>query len=511
MNILLLSPPVFDFYFTPARREPLGLLYLKEALTQIEGVNVFLYDSTLSRKVKKRAIPKHFEYLKKYYFKDLSLFSLFSTYKRFGDSFTKIVNHINENNIDVIAISSLFSGYHNNVERLIAEIKKRTKALVVVGGWAIEAEKEKLFNESNADFFVYGDSESTFLNLIDKLTNGVIIKNDNILHKEYLLNEYKTEYISENKITFDFNNFPKRENFYYFKGKKIAKVAISRGCKFSCSFCAIHKYNAFRVRTFDSIVAELEYLLNIGVEIIDFEDDNLFFNKKWTIKFLNILEEFHKKGLYFTAMNGITAVNLVPFTQRAIDVGFIEFNLSLVTSNKNTAGNINRPIFINQIKKIAEINQNKIDIVVFLIGGLTENTPETLINDVAELAKLPVKIGFSPLYMLPGIEIFENMGLPENRDYLRGSALYKFGDSFSREQIVSIWKLVRMINAIKELDNTNELSENIKNFKKSIKEKIWYYKDIDGSWKPSFKFDLKFPKQIKIKKADNSSYTIHLD
>jgi radical SAM superfamily enzyme YgiQ (UPF0313 family) len=209
-------------------------------------------------------------------------------------------------------------------------------------------------------------------------------------------------------------------------------------------------------------------------------------------------------------MNGITAINLVPFTKRAIDVGFIEFNLSLVTTNKNTARNINRPIFIEQIKKIAQINKNKIEIVVFVIGGLSENTPETLLEDIIELAKLPVKIGFSPLYMLPGIEMFEKMGLPENRDYLRGSALYKFGSSFNREQIVSIWKLVRMINAIKELDYSSELAENIENFKKSIIEQKWYYKDIDNVWKPSFGFDLKFPEKIKIKKIDNNDYILRL-
>jgi radical SAM superfamily enzyme YgiQ (UPF0313 family) len=490
MNILLLSPPIFDFYFTPARREPLGLLYLRESLKQIDGLNVFLYDSTISRKVKIRAIPEHFEYLKKYYFKDLSLFSLFSTYKRFGDSFTKIINYIVENKIDLVAISSLFSGYHNNVEKLILEIKKRTNALVAVGGWAIEAEKEKLFKESNADFFLYENSEDKFLELVNSLVDNM----DN------------------GPKTFDFNVFPQREeSFYYFKNKKIAKVAVSRGCKFSCSFCAIHKYNSFKVRTFESIIAELDYLLSIGIEIVDFEDDNLFFNKKWSEKFLDILEDFHKKGLNYTAMNGITAINLVPFTQRAIEVGFIEFNLSLVTTNKTTAVNINRPIFIEQIKEIAKINQNRIDIVVFLIGGLEENTPETLINDIVELAKLPLRIGYSPLYMLPGIEIFEKLGLPENRDLLRGSALYKFGENFTREQVVSLWKFVRMINAIKELDNTPELNENIKNFKKSIIEQVWYYKDIDNTWKKSFEFDLKFPEEIKIKKNDNSYYTLQLN
>ena len=197
-------------------------------------------------------------------------------------------------------------------------------------------------------------------------------------------------------------------------------------------------------------------------------------------------------------MNGITAINLLPFTQDALDAGFIEFNLSLVSSDILTAKNLKRAVFKSPIEKIASITKGKIEIIVFLIAGLPENNPQILLDDIIYLATLPVKIGISPLYLVPNIDMFEKMNLPQNRDLLRGSALHKFGENFSREDVVSIWKYVRMINALKlsSLDD-KILKENLFYFKKSINEKIWYYKS-NGEWLTSFSFKLELPKKIKI-------------
>ena len=96
MNILLVAPPVFDFYFTQHRMEPLGLLYIREALEKA-GHDVTLYDATLSGRVKRVATPPEFAYLEKFYEEDASPFSLHCGYKRLGDSFFKILDFIREN------------------------------------------------------------------------------------------------------------------------------------------------------------------------------------------------------------------------------------------------------------------------------------------------------------------------------------------------------------------------------------------------------------------------------
>ena len=160
MKILLIAPPVFDFYFTTHRMEPLGLEYIKAALENA-GHNVTLYDATASGKLKRVATPPEFAFLDKFYEEDASPFSFHNGYKRLGNSFLKIVDFISKNNFDLIALSSLFSPYHPDVENLAAEIKKVTETPVAIGGTAVGAQKKKIAETTNADYLSCGNGAVT--------------------------------------------------------------------------------------------------------------------------------------------------------------------------------------------------------------------------------------------------------------------------------------------------------------------------------------------------------------
>lgn len=513
LKILLISPPVFDFYFTPARKEPLGLLYIKTALEKIKGVLVDIYDSTLSGKVKKIATPEYFNYLNEIYAEDTSRFSLFDRYYRFGDSFKKIINRITTGSYDIVGISALFSGYFPDVEDLIIQIKRMTNATVVVGGWAVDAEKEKLFSESHADFFLCGNGEEIFPQFIHAYINKLPYKRvpSIIFRKNGIV--CSTVEQKQSPIT---NNYPRRYGKYFFNKKQIAKVTISKGCLYKCDFCAIHRNQKFSLRSIQSIEEELKYLRNIGIEIVDFEDDNLFCTKKFSEKLIPLLEKYHKKGLCYTAMNGITAHNILPYVNDIIRAGFIELNLSLVTSHKKLSQSVRRPFSIHVIKEIIAQVNGRIPTLVFVIIGLPDSTPGMGLKDILALAKLPVTIGVSPLYLVPNIPMFKNMGIPSDRRLLRGSALYKFGKSFTREDVASLWKFVRMINWLKKSGNrlSEDDKENLFYFYQSLQEKTWYRKTKTNSWEKSFSFSINLPQEFHICKLNReliSNYNIEED
>jgi len=50
LKVLLCSPPVFDFYYSFHRSEPLGLLYIKAMLKQYTWLDVDIYDARLKAK-----------------------------------------------------------------------------------------------------------------------------------------------------------------------------------------------------------------------------------------------------------------------------------------------------------------------------------------------------------------------------------------------------------------------------------------------------------------------------
>ncbi len=488
MKILLIAPPVFDFYFTTHRMEPLGLLYIREASAKA-GHDVTLYDATLSGKVKRVATPPEFAYLNKFYEEDCSPFSLHSGYKRLGDSFFKIVGFIKENNFDLIALSSLFSPYHPDVELLAAEIKKVTDIPVVIGGTAVNAQKKKIAETTNADYLNCGNGAVTLPFLADAIAGkigfekvpGLIWRKEG----EIIFNEPSFEPAWCGDL------IPKRENLRYFRKKKIAKMIFSAGCRNRCAFCSIHRDNRLAFREISHIKKELEYLLSIGAEVVDIEDDDIFSNGEYTSQILDILEEMHTKGMTFTAMNGLTARNILPYSERLVKSGFIKLDLSLVSAEKSVAKGLHRPHGIDEIEEIIRRTEGKTEIEVFLIPGL----PGTELRDTCEtllhLNKLGVKGGLSPLYLVPGVPMFEEMGIPENVRLCRGSALYPFDDE-KRADVASLLKISRFLNYSLEHKNDENYPENLNYFNESLRRKRWFRLGKDGIWLNSFGFTENF-------------------
>jgi Fe-S oxidoreductase len=488
MKILLIAPPVFDFYFTTHRMEPLGLEYIKAALENA-GHSVTLYDSTASGKVKTVSTPPEFAYLSKFYGEDVSPFSLHSGYKRLGDSFFRIVDFIKENNFDLIALSSLFSPYHPDVENLAAEIKKVTKTPLSIGGTAVNAQKKKIAGTTNADFLNCGNGAVTLPILVDALAGktsfgevpGLIYRKNG----EIFMNEPSFEPAWCNGL------IPKRENLRYFRKKKIAKIVFSSGCRNRCAFCSIHRDNKLAYREISHIKKELEYLLSIGAEVVDIEDDDIFSNRDYASQIFEILEEMHEKGLSYTAMNGMTVRNIIPFAAKLSKTGFIKLDLSLVSAEKSVADNLHRPHGIAEIEKVIELAEGKTEIEVFLIPGLPGTEVKDTCTTLLHLHKLGVKGGLSPLYLVPGVPMFEEMGIPENVRLCRGSALYPFDDK-KRADIASLMKISRFLNYSLDHKNDDNYELFLNYFNESLRRKCWFKLGKDGIWRDSFDFSEKF-------------------
>jgi hypothetical protein len=489
LKVLLLSPPIFDFYYSFHRSEPLGLLYIKEVLAGYNWLDVTIFDTRYKGTTKVIPTPKLFNYLDHLYVMDTSWFSLFQGFKRFGYSYDTIVKYIKENAYDVVCITSLFSAYHHDVEVLVERIKKETGAIVIVGGWAVWADKN-VMEKGMADFYVCGDGEITLPSLLQEIH----CSNGNISHLPKII-DCDSSSVNE----FFMHKFPHRDTWYTYYGKRMANIICSKGCVYHCDFCSIHSRYRYYQRSIDSIQQELEYLYLQGVKIVNFEDDNFLFNKRFATQLLSLMKYYHTKGMQFLCMNGITAPNLYAVLDDALEAGFLEFNLSLVSSHDDVVLHHNRPVLHKIIQDIAWKSVGKVRLIVYIIVGLPGATVKTCIDDILFLASLPVIIGFSPLYLLPSVPLFESMGVPEDRRLCRGSALYSFGKGFSREDIASLWKLCRFINRLKIADGINdEVRVHYEFYKKACHEHVWYYRDKIGLWHESFSFSAKLPESFTI-------------
>ena len=117
MKLLLIQPPVQDFYNTDVRLQPIGLAYLKAAVNKhLPEVDVIIKDYHAGCGRRTVAIPKELLYLKDYYpVADKSPFSTFDRYYHFGKPFEAIEQEIAEIRPDVVGISSLFTPYSGGV------------------------------------------------------------------------------------------------------------------------------------------------------------------------------------------------------------------------------------------------------------------------------------------------------------------------------------------------------------------------------------------------------------
>ena len=120
MKVLLIQPPIEDFFTTPIRLYPLGLLYTAAVLQKF-GCEVDILDCLNPPKKRQLPIPPDFAYLEKP-FADSPW--LFKGYYRFGISDEHITARIHRAQPDYIGISSQFTAYFSSVEKLAILLKK---------------------------------------------------------------------------------------------------------------------------------------------------------------------------------------------------------------------------------------------------------------------------------------------------------------------------------------------------------------------------------------------------
>ena len=122
-DILLIQPPIEDFYLTRKRTLPYGLCSIAGSL-KAQGFDVKIFDALATDKAKVIDLPDEFKYLLPFYGKaDISAFSLFHDFKHFGYSFEYVGKTAKDRNPFLIGISSLFTPYFDSVKKLPKQLK----------------------------------------------------------------------------------------------------------------------------------------------------------------------------------------------------------------------------------------------------------------------------------------------------------------------------------------------------------------------------------------------------
>lgn len=446
MKVLLIQPPIEDYYTTPIRNYPLGLLFIASKVYDLCDVEIL--DLRFSRKP--AVIDSPFKELETYYSSSYSPFSLFHKYQRLGKNKNEIASIIRNRMPDVVGISSLFSTYFDEALE-IAKIAKsiNSKILTVMGGNHPTLFPESVLKNPDVDFVIRGEGEEPFRLLIETLSkNGDLSNVPGFCYKKAEEIVVSKIFTSESKYLDLKRELLNREYYRYGKGY-VAPVLTSRGCPFNCSFCG-RPAARFRHFEIDDVKRDIEKLISLGYDTIDFEDDYFDLTNKKTIDILSWLKG---KNLRLTAMNGVVPKINNEIKNLIKDAGFQRINISLVDVSQDIQREVNRGQFEYFDKILDEFINTDIPIETHFIIGLPEQRLEHIIDTIIYLAEKKLLLGPSVYYLAPGSKKFDEFQAQNgifNLKYARSSVAYPVNKDLDRTKIMTLMKLVRFVNYVKK-------------------------------------------------------------
>lgn len=460
MKVLLIQPPVQDFYDTDIRLQPLGLCMLKAAVRKfLPHVEVIVRDYHQGYERKTIPYPTELSYLRDYYlYPDTSPFSMFHQYYHFGATFEEVGKDVSKENPDLVGISSLFSPYYREALACAKEIKKRLDISIITGGTHVSASPLSMLKDPNVDFIIRGEGERPFVEFLQAVESGGPLEGvPNLGFKrngEPVLNPMGEPYSPEELPFADLSDLP--PDRYLFKRKPICFLSTSRGCPHGCTFCSVHLTfgEKFRKRSIEDVISEIKMRYGKGYRVFDFEDDNLtFYRDDFKRLLTRLIAEFPRDEVRFAAMNGISYLSLdreiLELMKRA---GFSHLNISLVTADATVLGRVHRPhSFERYLKVVQDARALGFEIVSYQIVGLPYDTLENMIHTMAIMAALPVLIGVSIFYLTPGCPLTREFPCMTESDILkaRSTAMAIETDLFCRDDLYTLFITARIINFIK--------------------------------------------------------------
>jgi len=463
-DILLIQPPIRDFYLTSKRTIPYGLASIAAVLIE-NGFSVSILDGLASSRSRNVDLPEEMFYLSDYYGKpDRSPFALFNQFKHFGYSFEHIGKKARASRAFLIGISSLFTPYTKEALKTAETVKAYCpECKIVFGGHHPTAMPEAVIKSDSVDFVLRGEGEVSMPLLAKAVVNGGPY--DAIPGLVFRQPDGKTIVNAPAKMS-NLDHYPLPaahlidHKFYKRAGKGSTVIVASRGCPMKCTFCSVgaSSYLKYRRRSVDSVLREIDVAVaQYDVRFIDFEDESLALERQWI---LNLLVEINRcfghRQLELRAMNGLFPPSLDNEVVGAMkEAGFKTLNLSLASTSEEQLKRFQRRDVRKAFDRALNLSEiHDLKAVGYIIIAAPFQSAENSVSDLLFLAQRKVLAGVSIFYPVPGSRDFDACKklkvLPKHFSCMRSSAL-PLSHTTTRLESITLLRLGRILNFMKSL------------------------------------------------------------
>ncbi|MEN6374473.1 MAG: radical SAM protein [Smithella sp.] len=400
-KILLINPWIYDFAAYDFWLKPLGLLSLGSLLRRNNHEVNFIdcldpYHPAMTATAKK---PQRHAYGDGKFFREIiekpdNLQIISRNYCRYGitpDIFREELS--SHQDADIVLVTSLMTYWYPGVVEAIKIIRELLPQVpVVLGGKYATLCSEHAVKFSGADYIIRGAGEEQIFRLL----------NDLFAEKQSF---------EPGMEDLDALPYPALD---LVRKLEQAPIMTSRGCPFTCSYCASHIFNdKFRRRDPLKVVDEIEYWQkNFGVKNFTFYDDALLVNSSKMI--MVILREVKKRNLScnFHCPNGLHLREINEELSRLMfDSGFKTIRFGFETSDRErqieTGGKVKNEELKRAVRLLKDAGFKSNDIGVYLLCGLPGQRAAEVrdsIEFVWECGAKPILAEYSPI---PGTEMWD--------------------------------------------------------------------------------------------------------
>jgi len=304
-----------------------------------------------------------------------------------------------KNEFDLIGIT-VFSPVYFEVKNLFNKIRKEhPETPVCLGGPYVTTMREEIFEETPADFAVYGEGEITFSELISHLKGerklesikGLMFRNGN---GKPVVNP------SREKIK-DLNELPLPAYDIFPMGRyPLHRMVTSRGCPYGCAWCNSSSIwdQTYRTTDPEKMVEEIEFLIrNYGKKIFVFGDNSFNIDLTRVERFCDLLLEKKIDILWSVSLR---ADIMTPEAARKMrKAGCYNVSIGIESANDDILGKIGKGTTIEKISEGIKILQDAgIEIMSQYVMGSPGETLET-IKESIEFAK-KVRCDYTNFYAI---------------------------------------------------------------------------------------------------------------
>jgi len=376
MKIALIRPHYYTHLITP----PLGLgylaSYLKKAQHQVEiidGLNLTLSNQEIAQRVKGAGL----------------------------------------------AGITCLSDFYSEVKDLVGQLK-RENLPVVLGGPHVTALPQESLQDTGADFVVAREGEETLLELANCLENnssthaikGLMNLQGGLTKRGFIANLDSLPFPDWAQI--DPRCYRKAPHGAIIKRFPAAPVITTRGCLYSCTFCASPYLwqNSIRFRSPENVVDEIEYLVrDFGVREIHFEDDNLTLKKEHIGRIADLIIQ-RNLDISWATPNGVRAdtltVDLIRLMKKS-GCYFLAFGIE--SANQQILDTVHKDIDLGVVERAVRLSHKEgILTQGFFIFGLPGETEETIQETIHFAKAIPLdRAQFLLFDPLPGSQLWQEL------------------------------------------------------------------------------------------------------